>query len=190
MTQAATGQAAGKAGQAAIESLEKAAAAQQASSQPAGDEAMLAKLIAAEQQIKELTERLASQEAEAFSGLKISPGDRPYVGENGGYLFEVGPVNKSLHDVLPPIQVSACDESEAKRYYCNKFDYPKGSKRAIDPVAIEINVTCKDPRRQQLIHRKARLAMIRTKLNSGQQLTGEEQKILDENQQEVLGFRF
>lgn len=156
-----------------------------------GSDSAIDRLAAAEAEIRRLTEQLAAKEAEAdaVGGLKINPSDRPFTGDTGGWKFRVGPIAKDKYPMLPVREIMACDESEAKRWYCASHDYPAGSRRAIDPVAIEISVTCLDERRNQLMIRKARFATIRQKLFAGQALTNDEEKILQSNQEEIEGLR-
>jgi len=110
---------------------------------------------------------------ELEAGRKISINDKPYVGD-AGYTFEVGPRDRAKFPELPIEKFKATDEAEAKRWYLNSHDYPKGSGIVIDPIAIVVDVKCIDPRRNEVILLAKRLGVIRSKLDRGQQLTDEE----------------
>ena len=110
---------------------------------------------------------------ELEAGRKISINDKPYVGD-AGYMFEVGPRDRAKFPELPIEKFKATDEAEAKRWYLNSHDYPKGSGIVIDPIAIVVDVKCIDPRRNEVILLAKRLGVIRSKLDRGQQLTDEE----------------
>lgn len=180
--------AAAKAATEAEEKLNALARREAASSQSLPPD-VLERLERADAEIKRLNEALKAKEAEADAtgGLKINPGDRPYTGDTGGWKFRVGPTAKAKYTDLPTVEINACDESEAKRWYCASHDYPKGSRRAIDPVAIDITVTCIDEGRNRLVQRKAKFANIRQKLFAGQTLTPDEDKILQDNYDEIQG---
>lgn len=155
-----------------------------------GLESPLDKLAAAEARIKELEARVADAEnSNATSGLKINPQDRPFCGDSGGWKFRVGPRQSEKYPGLPIREMAACDESEIKRWYCASHDWPVGSRRALDPVAIDIVVECIDERRARFVFHKAKLSKIRSKLEQGQQLTEDEYKLLNEHESEIQGVK-
>lgn len=124
---------------------------------------------------------------ELEAGRKISINDKPYVGD-AGYKFEVGPRDRVKYPELPVEQFKATDESEAKRWYLNSHEYPKGSGIVIDPISITIDVKCIDPARNVAILLAKRLGVIRSKLDKGQPLTDQEEDLLAKNEAKVHNF--
>ena len=122
------------------------------------------------------------------SGRRSFSGDRPFVGEDGGWAFEVGPANTKEYDGLGVERVKACDESEAIRWYCNSHDWPLGSGIALDPMRIKINCRCIDPARKDSILLAQRLGVIRRKLDAGQALSPAENELLDQYEHRVHNF--
>ena len=146
---------------------------------------LLAKLERAEAQIKNLEEE---QAANASSGLKVRKEDGPFTGENGGWRFRVGPRMAEQYPHLETVEVNACDESEAIRYYCATHENPPGSKKQVDPVRVHIQCTCLSPEREKFINYQKALGTIRRKLESGSALSAHEQSILDKDTNSVLGI--
>lgn len=124
---------------------------------------------------------------ELEAGRKISINDKPYVGD-AGYKFEVGPRDRVKYPELPVEQFKATDEAEAKRWYLNSHEYPKGSGIVIDPISITIDVKCIDPARNVAILLAKRLGVIRSKLDKGQPLTDQEEDLLAKNEAKVHNF--
>ena len=124
---------------------------------------------------------------ELEAGRKISINDKPYEGD-AGYKFEVGPRDRAKFPDLPVEQFKATDEAEAKRWYLNSHDNPKGSGIVIDPIAVTVDVKCIDPKRNQVILLAKRLGVIRSKLDKGQQLTEQEEDLLLKNEAKVHNF--
>jgi len=144
------------------------------------------RLDAAEKALKEIEARNAEL-MELEAGRKISINDKPYVGD-AGYKFEVGPRDRVKYPELPVEQFKATDESEAKRWYLNSHEYPKGSGIVIDPISITIDVKCIDPARNVAILLAKRLGVIRSKLDKGQPLTDQEEDLLAKNEAKVHNF--
>lgn len=159
-----------------------------AASQDSENALLLAKLRAAEETIARLTaEQEEAQRREA--GLKIRPGELPLRMAEGSYEFEVGPMLEKDKDKCPTTTVTCVDESEAIRWYCASYDYPKGSKKQVDPIQIKLRATCKDNRRNQLINLKKQIAVIRTKVEAGQPLSKNENDMFVKYQDMVLSLQ-
>lgn len=128
---------------------------------------------------------------EAAAGARINKDEVAFVGENGGWLHEVGPQNKDCG--LDTVKIKCVDESEAIRWYTRTRDFPVGSGIAVDPMNKKIGriiATCIDPGRQRLIALKTRMALVRSKLNSGTGLSDAEKAFLEKHEEEILGFKF
>lgn len=111
---------------------------------------------------------------EAARGRSLRDEKSAYVGENGGYKFEVGAVDYKKYPTLAPIVVQASDESEAKRFFCATKEDPRRPGKQVDPVGIDVTVRCIDTRRQEDINRAYELAGIRRKREQGNPLTEQE----------------
>lgn len=124
---------------------------------------------------------------ELEAGRKVSINDRPYAGD-AGWMFQVGPRNPAEYPDLKVETFKATDEAEAKRWYLNSHEFPKGSGIVIDPIQITIDVKCVDPKRNQSILLAKRLGVIRAKLDRGQSLSKEEEQILSDNEARVYNW--
>ncbi len=144
------------------------------------------RLEAAEKALKDAEARNAEL-MELEAGRKISINDKPYVGD-AGYMFEVGPRDREKFRDLPVERFKATDEAEAKRWYLNSHDFPKGSGIVIDPIAITVDVKCVDPKRNEVILLAKRLGVIRAKLDKGQQLTDEETSLMVKYEAKVHNY--
>lgn len=156
---------------------------------PAGDmqddnERKLADALALVEKLKLENEQLVAAEA----GRMVSSSDEAYLGEHGGYLFEVGPRDKLKYPELKPAIVRAVDEVEAKRHYSNTRSWPVGSGRAIDTIQIPLHVDIKDNRRGAVVILHKRLSVIRNKIDKGMPLTPIEQDLLNTYEAEIHQF--
>jgi len=152
-------------------------------------QAILAKLDEAEAAVTELQARNDQLEADAAAN-SIHRGARPVVGEGGGYVFVVGPVNRAKHSALPVKRLTCCDESEAIRYYVISTDNPPGSGKQVDPVKVALRAVITDNRRAKLTQLKQRISQVRLKLQNGAPLTTNDQKIYSQYQQEIDGLPY
>jgi hypothetical protein len=153
----------------------------------ASGEELLEKLKRAEARIKELDEKLRDSDA---AGRAVRHEKQPFAGELGGYQFEVTPSARTLENFphLKPVVVSACDESEAKRWYLATNETRPGSNKMLDATRVHLSVVCKDKRRAKLIQHAQRVAYIRQRLESGQTLNARDQEYMDAHENEILKF--
>ncbi len=137
--------------------------------------------------LRDENERITSS-----GGLRYSPKDKPFTGEDGGYEFIVTPhPSAEDHDSghLEPATVRACDESEAIRWYCQSHESKKGSQRAVDPVKVRITAKIVGRARADAIMRQRQISALRRKVETGNQLSEADQALLSECEDEVYGFR-
>ncbi len=153
-------------------------------------ELMRQKLAILEKQMADKDAELAEMREQANSGLKVlASASAPYVGPDGGYLFEVKPRNPAKYPHLKPLRQRACDESEIKRYYYAVNEEVKGSNKRLDAVKCQLIVTCleKSKRNEKKLF-KAKLANIRKRLDDGHMVSKEDQELIDfeyERSQEI-----
>lgn len=156
-------------------------------------EYMRRKLDEAESRVAEAEERAraAEEAAEAAKGggLKTNAKSEAYVGPSGGYRFRVGPKFPSEWQGLETVEVQAVDGSEAKRWYCESYAWPPGSRKQVDPVKIVIDVVCLETKKMlALIAFKQRCAGIRSRLESGAALTESEVRFLEQHEAEIRQY--
>lgn len=145
--------------------------------------ARFAALEAAEAELAEQRRDIAEREEQlktdlASRGRALLDEKEAFKGPDGGYRFEVGAVNFEKYPTLKPIVVVACDESEAKRFFCATKQDPDKPGKQVDPVKIDIMARCVDPRRQEAMNRALALAAIRRKRENGQPLSEQEEALL------------
>lgn len=149
---------------------------------------LMQRLDALEAKLKETqaeNERLkAEAEQSMAAGLRYSPNERAFAGSEG-YKFLVKPivlpVDKDKYAHLKPVEVSACDESEAKRWYYQSNETRPGSGQALDPMQVRLEVTCLSIKeRNESLRRQYQLAGIRNKVDNGQSLNKDEERLLRE----------
>lgn len=158
----------------------------------AAEEALAAQTATTAQQ-KEEIDRLR-EEADRIrdgAGLRYSPKEQAYIGDNGGYEFEVIPRIKegdtSLAHLVPK-KVRACDESEAIRWYCQTNEMKKGTGIAVDPVKVPLSAKCLGRERADAIMRQRRISALRSKVESGHTLSETDRELLETCEQEVFGY--
>ena len=151
-------------------------------------------------EVKALMEKLEAAEARAQaaeqerdaaltdrSGLKVAASDQAHTGDHGGYNFSVGPRSAKLRESLPAKQILACDESEAKRFYCYTTEYPPGSGLRVDPVKVVLDVVCLDRgKRNEVANHRKKLSAIRKKLDAGVLLSEAEKELYEAHEAEIL----
>lgn len=157
---------------------------------------LLDQLASMEAKLKKLeadNERLANENESltAAGGLRFSPNEQAYAGEDGhgGYEFRVEPITKDGEfEHLKPTTVRCVDESEAIRWYCQKNEMKPGTGKALDPVRVRLKVTCASKERAESIILQKRIALLRVKINNGQELTAEDQELARRCEKQLFGF--
>lgn len=158
---------------------------------------LLARLDAAERELKSRDAKIEALQDEVkqlsqAGGLKYSPQEKPFAGENGGYEFIVTPHPKEgdtdfAH--LKSMSVRCIDESEALRWYCQVNETKKGSGRALDPVKVRLTVACVGRERADSIVRQKQISVLRKKIESGMQLTDADNELLAQCEEQIYGFK-
>ena len=136
-------------------------------------EAAEAELVERSRELQEREESMRNDEA--ARGRALRDEKEAFKGPNGGYKFEVGAVDFVKYPTLRAIVVTACDESEAKRFFCATKEDPRRAGKQVDSVGIDIYAKCVDPRRQQDLNRAYQLAAIRRKREQGNPLNEQEE---------------
>lgn len=157
---------------------------------------LLARLEAAESQLKERDDTIAGLKDEVSEltqagGLKFSPKEQPFAGPDGGYNFVVTPKVKAddpSMQHLKPRKVKCCDESEALRWYCQVNENKPGTGMALDPMKVQLHVECVDDARQRSLMRQKQIAALRRKVENGQQLSAADNKLLATCEEEIYGY--
>jgi hypothetical protein len=122
----------------------------------------------------ELAKIEADLEARKAGGLPLLQDGAVHKGD--GYVFRVGPRDAKHQATVPVRDIEACDESEAKRFFCATTPDPTRPGRQLDPVRCELKVEMIQgmEKRKQVLADHQRAAMIRTKWRSTGQAMPEE----------------
>ena len=99
-------------------------------------------------------------------------------------------IKEDDHDLkhLKPRRVTCCDESEAKRWYCQANEMKLGSGIPVDPVKVRLEVKCLDDKRAKSLMRQKQVSVLRQKVQAGQVLSEADQALLAQCEHEIYGY--
>jgi len=148
-------------------------------------------LKAMQAKLEELQAKL--DEKERADGTRYAPASKPFVGDHGGYDFKVTTTHNhpERFSHIPEEEViRASDETEAKRVFMEKYETKKGSGRPLhhDSRGIRVDVVCVDPRRGERVRLQQMISRLRRKVDSGQTLTAEEEKLASQYEDQVYSL--
>lgn len=148
-------------------------------------EAMQARLEEMQAKLDEAQGKLAAAE-----GTRYDPSSKPFLGDHGGIKFRVTVKhnNPQRYHHLPEQEViEASDETEAKRCFLHKYETKKGSGKPLhqDMRGLRVDVECIDKRKGEIIRLQQKIARLRMKVNSGQNLDPDEIELAKQYEDQV-----